>query len=77
MFFVKDWSYSNLTEFYGEYETPGTTVTTLNNGNIIYGADKIGISGQGNNDPRPDFENHAIVSLIASFMIHLMVLTIL
>lgn len=62
MFFVNDWKYPALRGFYAEYVLPEILAVTLVNGNKVEGADELGLKGQGNDNPRADFENHSIVA---------------
>lgn len=62
-FFVKDWSPFSPSEFVlsSDYYNPFQGTFSLINGNTILPKDLIGVAGQGNDNPRAEFENHAIV----------------
>lgn len=68
-FFVKNWNVSATTKFtQNEWHNPNllnppvTPVElTLTNGNKVKILEQSGAAGQGNPDPRSEFENHAIV----------------
>ncbi|HRQ30659.1 MAG TPA: hypothetical protein PLU49_11330 [Saprospiraceae bacterium] len=61
-FFVKKWNLNSTVPFVmNEYENSNPSDFTLANGKIIKVEEQTGASGQGNIDPRSEFENHAIV----------------
>lgn len=65
-FFVKDWNTENHPKFVvNEFRNLTNNITpvnlTLNNQNVIAITFEDGAEGQGNENPRSEFENHAIV----------------
>ncbi len=71
-FLVKNWNLYDSTNFvFNEYENASYGISqikiVLNNGNVIPIGDQIGSIGQGNSDPRSEFENHAIVKYAGEY----------
>lgn len=61
MFFVKNWELPQFNQFYAQYKEPNVLVTTLQNGNTIYGGDVSGLKAQNNDNPTSDFDIHDII----------------
>ncbi|HHH54337.1 MAG TPA: hypothetical protein ENK91_11810 [Bacteroidetes bacterium] len=65
-FFVKNWNLASsgifvMNDYFNNVSGITPVPIQLANGNIISIEEQIGVTGQGNNDPRSEFENHAIV----------------
>jgi hypothetical protein len=61
-FLVKNWTgLADNTFYLSEDDETGVTSITIANGNMIYNSEAIGLAGQGNINPRSEFNNHAIV----------------
>lgn len=61
-FLVKDWALTSAEKIaISEDDGNGSYPIVLNNGNKMFWREKNGVVGQGNENPRSEFNNHAIV----------------
>lgn len=65
-FFVNNWDVTDsskfvINEYHNKYIGNNPVKITLQNGNQILVKELVGFPGQGNSDPRSEFDNHAIV----------------